>query len=134
MILTLISSPSLITSLFLYINLTIGKNVYPCWEATTEPVYKNDDGQFGVHTRHLLQSGDGTPKLLKSAEVGFALLVAEYSHGDDFDPVRLHYADQCHSKFLLREARQAAAPARKRPQPAFVQATLPVTASSRERR
>jgi hypothetical protein len=105
--------------------------VYPCWEATTEPVYKNDVGQFVVHPRHLLQSGEGTPKLLKSAEVGFAL--AEYSHGDDVDPVRLHYADQCHSKFLLREARQAAAPARKRPQPAFVQATLPVAASSRKR-
>ena len=105
--------------------------MYPCWEATTEPVYKNDVGQFVVHPRHLLQSGEGTPKLLKSTEVGFAL--AEYSDGDDVDPVRLQYADQCHSKFLQREARQAAAPARKRPQRAFVQATLPVAASTRKR-
>ncbi len=47
-------------------------------------MYKNDEGQFVVHLRHLLQAADGPPKLLKSAEVGFAL--AEYSNGDDVDP------------------------------------------------
>jgi hypothetical protein len=60
-----------------------GKNVYPCWEATTEPVFRDDDGEFIVHPRHLVTMEDGTKKLLKSAEVGFAL--AEYSHGDDSD-------------------------------------------------
>ncbi len=30
-----------------------GKNVYPCWEATTEPVFRYDDGKFIVHDRHL---------------------------------------------------------------------------------
>ncbi len=84
-----------------------------------------------VHPRHLAQSADGTPKLLKSAEVGFAL--AEYSNGDDVDPVRLDYADQCHAKFLQRQARLANAPARKRTQPAS-KATQPATASPRKRR
>jgi hypothetical protein len=28
-----------------------GKNVYPCWEAMTEPVYKNDAGHYVVHDR-----------------------------------------------------------------------------------
>ena len=95
-------------------------------------MYKNDEGQFVVHSRHLLQSADGPPKLLKSAEVGFAL--AEYSDGDDVDPVRLNYADQCHAKFLQREARQASAFARQRRQPATAQATQPATASPRKRR
>jgi hypothetical protein len=64
----------------------------------------------------------GLPKLLKSAEVGFAL--AEYSNGDDVDPVKLTFADECHAKFLQREARLASAKAslptaqRKRRQPA----------------
>jgi hypothetical protein len=46
-----------------------GKNVYPCWEATTEPVYKNDAGHYVVHDRHLVAASDGTKKLLKAAEV-----------------------------------------------------------------
>ncbi len=82
----------------------------------------------------------GHPKLLKSAEVGFAL--AEYSSGDDVDPVRLSHADECHAKFIEREARQATAttrlPAtnRKRRQPAAIPATQPATAqrSTRSRR
>jgi hypothetical protein len=46
-----------------------GKNVFPCWEATTEPVYKNDAADFVVHARHLVAASDGTTKLLKAAEV-----------------------------------------------------------------
>ena len=37
--------------------------------------------------------------------VGFAL--AEYSNGDDADPIRLTFADECHAKFLQRQAREA---------------------------
>jgi hypothetical protein len=85
-----------------------GKNVFPCWEATTEPVFKGDDGNFIVHDRHLVTMEDGTKKLLKSAEVGFAL--AEYSHGDDAEPVKLTFADECHAKFLQREASLASRP------------------------
>ncbi len=55
-------------------------------------MYKDDEGLFVVHPRHLLQSEDGSPKLLKSTEVGFAL--AEYSNGDNVDP-RVPFADQC---------------------------------------
>ena len=117
-----------------------GKNVYPCWEATTEPVFKNEDGEFIVHKRHLVSMDDGSQKLLKSAEVGFAL--AEYSNGDDIDPVRLPFADACHDKFLKREARLATAltclptPSRKRRQPASAQATqhAPVERNLRTRR
>jgi hypothetical protein len=82
-----------------------GRNVYPCWEATTEPVYKDQNGEWVVHNRHLVLMEDGTRKLLKSAMEGFAL--AEYSNGDDVDPVRLPFADTCHAKFLAREARLA---------------------------
>ena len=46
-----------------------GKNVFPCWEATTEPVHKEEHGQFGVLERDLVVTLDGTKKLLKSAEV-----------------------------------------------------------------
>ncbi len=48
-----------------------GKNVFPCWEATTEPIYKNEAGQHVVHNRHLVAAPDGTKKLLKSAEVKY---------------------------------------------------------------
>ncbi len=72
-----------------------GKNVFPCWEATTEPVVKDDEGKWGVHRRHLVTTDDGQTKLLKSAEVGFAL--ADYSNGDDVDPVKLTFADECHA-------------------------------------
>ena len=37
--------------------------------------------------------------------VGFAL--AEYSNGDDADPIRLPFADQCHARFLQRQAKAA---------------------------
>ena len=46
-----------------------GKNVFPCWEATTEPVQKDEHGQFVVSERDLVVTSDGTKKLLKSAEV-----------------------------------------------------------------
>ena len=109
-----------------------GKNVYPCWEATTEPVFRDDDGKFIVHDRHLITMEDGTKKLLKSAEVGFAL--AEYSHGDDTEPVKLTFADECHAKFLQREARLASKPAPipKRRQPATAQATEPPIGKRRQ--
>ena len=99
-----------------------GRNVFPCWEATTEPVYKDEAGEWVVHNRHLVVMKDGSRKLLKSAMEGFAL--AEYSNGDDVDPVRLPFADECHAKFLQREARLASAKTclptshRKRRQPA----------------
>ncbi len=91
-------------------------------EATTEPVYKNQNGEWVVHNRHLVLMEDGTRKLLKSAMEGFAL--AEYSNGDDVDPVRLPFADTCHAKFLAREAPLGSAQSilptvkRKRRQPA----------------
>jgi len=91
-------------------------NRYPCWEATTEPVFKDDHGDFVVHDRHVTIGKDGTRTLLKSSMVGFAL--AEYSNGDDADPVRLTFADTCIAKFLTRQARTSATPkpsARKRP-------------------
>jgi hypothetical protein len=91
-------------------------NRYPCWEATTEPVFMDDHGEFVVHDRHVSVGNDGTRTLLKSSMVGFAL--AEYSNGDDADPVRLTFADTCIAKFLTRQARTSATPkpsARKRP-------------------
>ncbi len=55
--------------------------------------------------------------------------MAEYSNGDDADPVKLSFADICHTKFLQLEARQAAKPptARKRRQPATAHATQRTT-------
>jgi hypothetical protein len=82
-----------------------GRNVFPCWEATTEPVSKNANGEYVVPSKHLVATNDGSKKLLKSAEDGFAL--AEYSNGDEVDPVRLPFADQCLAKHLEREARLA---------------------------
>ncbi len=82
-----------------------GRNVFPCWEATTEPVSKNASGEYVVPSKHLVVTTDGSKKLLKSAEVGFALV--EYSNGDEVDPVRLPFADQCLAKHLEREARHA---------------------------
>jgi hypothetical protein len=46
-----------------------GKNVFPCWEATTEPVAKNKAGEYVVMNKHLVTTVDGSKKLLKSAEV-----------------------------------------------------------------
>ncbi len=91
-------------------------NRYPCWEATTEPVFKDEHGEFVVLDRHVSVGKDGTRTLLKSSMVGFAL--AEYSNGDDAGPVRLTFADTCIAKFLTRQARTSATPkpsARKRP-------------------
>jgi hypothetical protein len=114
---------------------------YPCWEATTEPVFEDDNGAFVVHERHFATASDGRRTLLKASMVGFAL--AEYSNGtfnlylltpsqtypypymppctlpkgDDADPVRLTYADECHTRFLHRQARRTNKPtpsARKR--------------------
>ena len=82
-----------------------GRNVFPCWEATTEPVYKDANGEYVVPRKHLVATCEGSTKLLKSAEVGFAL--AEYSNGDEVDPVTLPFADQCIAKHLEREARLA---------------------------
>jgi hypothetical protein len=47
----------------------VGKNVFPCWEATTEPVHKDEHGHFVLRARDLVVTNDGTKKLLKSAEV-----------------------------------------------------------------
>ena len=46
-----------------------GKNVFPCWEATTEPVSKNAEGEYVVLPKYLVDTSDGSKKLLKSAEV-----------------------------------------------------------------
>jgi hypothetical protein len=46
-----------------------GKNVFPCWEATTEPVSKNVEGEYVVLPKNLVATSDGSKKLLKSAEV-----------------------------------------------------------------
>lgn len=83
-------------------------------------MYKADDGTFVVHPRHQLLSAEGVSKLLKSAEVGFALV--EYSNGDNVDPVLLPFAMECHRKFLAREAREASGFARQRRQTATAQA------------
>jgi hypothetical protein len=99
-------------------NANKGRNVYPCWEATAEPVYKDEDDTFVVHPRHQATMEDGSKILLKSAEVGFGL--AEYSEGDDAEPVKLTFVDECHAKYLQREARLQRKPAanRLRRQPA----------------
>jgi hypothetical protein len=54
-------------------------NRFPCWEATTKPVFEDDNGDFVVHERHFATGPNGTRTLLKSSMVGFAL--AEYSNG-----------------------------------------------------
>ena len=92
----------------LYVPNKGSKTRYPCWEATTEPGFL-EDGQFIVDERHRTPGADGKTILLKSSMVGFAL--AEYSNGDDVDPVRLTFADECHSRFIQRQARVASASA-----------------------
>jgi hypothetical protein len=81
---------------------------YPCWEATTEPGYF-EDGQFIVDERDLTTGTDGKKILLKSSMVGFAL--AEYSNGDDVDPVRLPFAEDCLSRCIQRLSRADSATA-----------------------
>jgi hypothetical protein len=92
----------------LYVPNKGSKTRYPCWEATTEPGFL-EDGHFVVDERHRTTCADGKSIVLKSSMVGFAL--AEYSNGDDVDPVRLTFADECHSRFLQRQARVASASA-----------------------
>ncbi len=94
-------------------------NRYPCWEATAEPVYK-DNGAFVVHHRHMSIGEDGSRNVLKSSLVGFAL--AEYSNGDNAEPVPLTFADECIAKAPRLQARPAAASAR------------PASTSARKRR
>ena len=106
-------------------------NRFPCWEATTEPVFEDDKGDFVVHDRHVSIGKNGTRTLLKSSMVGFAL--AEYSNGDTADPVSLPYAASCITKFLSRQARTALTPptsARKRP----ANPRVPSTRSSKRNR
>jgi hypothetical protein len=99
----------------LYVANKGSKTRYPCWEATTEPGYF-EDGLFIVDERHLTTGTDGKKILLKSSMVGFAL--AEYSNGDDVDPVRLPFAEECLSRCIQRLARAASvtanAPAKRR--------------------
>jgi hypothetical protein len=110
----------------LYVANKGSKTRYPCWEATTEPGYI-EDGQFCVDERHLTTGTDGKKIVLKSSMVGFAL--AEYSNGDDVDPVRLPFADECLSRCIQRQAREASATAngppkrRKRAHPSSASAT-----------
>jgi hypothetical protein len=96
----------------LYVANKGSKTRYPCWEATTEPGYL-EDGQFFVDEKHLTTGADGKKILLKSSMVGFAL--AEYSNGDDVDPVRLPFANECLSRCLQRQARAASAAAKDTP-------------------
>jgi hypothetical protein len=46
-----------------------GKNVFPCWEATTEPVSKNVAGEYLVLPKYLVATSDDSKKFVKSAEV-----------------------------------------------------------------
>ena len=118
----------------LYVANKGSKTRFPCWEATTEPGYF-EDGQFVVDERHLTTGTDGKKILLKSSMVGFAL--AEYANGDDVDPVRLPFADECLSRCLQRQARQATATAnappkrRKRAHPSAASATTRRSSRSR---
>ncbi len=81
-----------------------GNNRHPCWEATSEPVYLHN-GEFAVHDRNATIASDGTRITLKSSLVGFAH--AEYSNGDEEDPVCLPFAAECYDRFLQRQARKA---------------------------
>jgi hypothetical protein len=70
--------------------------------------------------------------------VGFAL--AEYSNGDDVDPVRLPFAEECVSRCIQRQAREASATAnappkrRKRAHPSSASARTRPPARTRSRR
>jgi hypothetical protein len=83
-------------------------NRFPCWEATTEPVFEDENGKFVVHDRHVSIGKDCTRTFLKSSMVGFAL--AKYCNGDEADPVRITFADACIAKFLTRQACASATP------------------------
>jgi hypothetical protein len=108
------------------------KTRYPCWEATTEPGFL-EDGQFVVDDQHLTTGADGKKILLKSSMVVFAL--AEYSNGDDVDPVRLPFANECLARCLQRQARAAFAyattdPASKRRKRAHPSSAVPAARRS----
>ena len=113
-------------------------NRYPCWEVTTEPVYLLN-GDYIVHDRNVSVSQNGRRITLKSSLVGFAL--AEYSNGDDADPVTLPHAVNCHAEFVTRTSTQPAVPTstvpcrtKKRPHAATAQDSLsPSLRSSRRR-
>ena len=116
-----------------------GNNRYPCWEATSEPVYLNN-GDYVVHDRHVTVGPNGTRLTKKSSLTGFAL--AEYSNGDHADPVSLPFPKECHDRFLQRHARNTAVPPapahshnKKRPHVASCQQELlsPTPRSSRRR-
>jgi hypothetical protein len=116
-----------------------GNNRYPCWEATSEPVYLNN-GDYVVHDRHVTVGRNGTRLTKKSSLVGFAL--AEYSNGDHADPVSLLFPTECHDRSLQRHARQTVAPSmpapthtKKRPHAATARQELlsPTPRSSRRR-
>jgi hypothetical protein len=120
----------------LYVANKGNKTRYPCWEATTEPGYL-EDGLFFVDERHLTTGADGKKILLKSSMVGFAL--AEYSNGDDVDPVRLPFANECLLRCLQRQARAASATAKEHhssavkeltPTPPLLQAAAPLAATT----
>ncbi len=67
-------------------------------------------GAFVVHDRHLSFGEDGSRTVLKSSLIGFAL--AEYSNGDNVEPVPLTFADECMAKAERLQARTAATSAR----------------------
>ncbi len=103
-----------------------GNTRYLCWEATSEPVFLNS-GEYVVHDRHVTVGPNGTRLTKKSSLTGFAL--AEYSNGDNADPVTLPFAKECHDRFLQRHARQTAVSTSTAPS-----RTKPATASPRKRR
>ena len=116
-----------------------GNNRYPCWEATSEPVYLNN-GDYVVHDRHVTVGPNGTRLTKKSSLTGFTL--AEYSNGDHADPVALPFPKECHDCYLQRHARKtpvprgpARSPNKKRPHVATAQQELlsPTPRSSRRR-
>jgi hypothetical protein len=107
-----------------------GDNRYPCWEATSQPVFLHNE-EYVVHDRNFTLASDGTRITLKSSLVGFAF--AEYSNGDDADPVSLPFASECHACFLQQQARQAAVPTSTAPRQPSKRA-LPPTASTRSSR
>ena len=116
-----------------------GNTRYPCWEATSEPVYYHN-GAYVVHDRNVSVGQNGHRVTLKSSLVGFAL--AEYSKGGDADPVVLPHAANCHAAFLKRKTAKPAAPnstatrnTKKRPHnaPAHQELPSPAPRSSRRR-
>ncbi len=99
-----------------------------------------NNGQYVVHDRNVAVGKNGRHVTLKSSLDGFAL--AEYSNGDNADPVVLPHAANCLAAFLKRKTPQAAAPTsialrrtKKRPHAATAhsEALSPSSRSSRKR-